>query len=374
MNEFFTFITYSAIGLSILLIVLLLNNIKAKPSNKILLLILIALLLLLITYTTNYIDANIISSIVSPIGTIIPIALGPLLFNYINSIYDLQFNKQKIIRSFIPFGTAFLCFSIPKYIFGYFFETNSIAIGGSGLIVISGFVYFIYKIYQCFKILKEYRKQIKDNYSYTKNIDLKWVSSWVNGLIIFIIIDIISGGILLIYPSLKIVLLINLLFLSSLIWYLGYFGLNQTKVFLFQPVESSKIIHTPLPKPESNIKENSVLKNKIETLFKEKEIYKQQNLSLRETALLLHIPEKKLSAFINTELNQTFYELVNSYRIQYFKKSIKEGVAENLTLLAIAFDAGFNSKATFNRVFKQQEGITPLQFKKSVLKKSHNIQ
>ena len=63
---------------------------------------------------------------------------------------------------------------------------------------------------------------------------------------------------------------------------------------------------------------------------------------------------------------------MNAYRIDYFKNRVKKVDAENLTLLAVAYDSGFNSKATFNRIFKQQEGVTPLQFKRKIEKKSLN--
>ncbi|WP_348727159.1 helix-turn-helix domain-containing protein [Tenacibaculum sp. 190130A14a] len=190
-------------------------------------------------------------------------------------------------------------------------------------------------------------------------------------MISFVVLDVISGAILLVHPSLEHILLFNLTFLACLIWYIGYYSLNQTHIFLVQQELPQNKKSTHPTKKENRITEIQNLpefSEKLEVLFRSEQLYKKQNLTLRETAALLDITDKKLSNYLNTSLKTSFYEFVNSYRINHFKKSIQNGQSKNLTLLALAFDAGFNSKATFNRTFKQKEGITPLQFKKSIEK------
>ena len=76
-----------------------------------------------------------------------------------------------------------------------------------------------------------------------------------------------------------------------------------------------------------------------------------------------------VSFIINKHLYQTFYELVNAYRINAVKEMLSQNKAENLTLLAIALECGFNSKTSFNRVFKEINGLTPSQYLKSISKK-----
>ncbi|OSY88058.1 hypothetical protein WH52_08500 [Tenacibaculum holothuriorum] len=302
-----------------------------------------------------------------PLGTIIPYALGVLLFYYIKSIYNEKVHTKNILKSLIPFFIGFVLYSLPKY----FLFTNSNEISSiqlvSFIIPFIGYIHFIYYLYKCFLILKMYRKQLTNQYSNIQNIDLKWFYIWVYGIIAFVFIDILSGILLLLYPSIQFVLSINLLFLTILIWYVGYYGLNQTHVFLLntEAIQEKKEIKN---KPVLELNRSEEFHQKLEELFQLKQIYQQQNLSLREVAELLNTTDKKLSNYINTNLNTTFYEFVNTYRIRHFKEVISNGNSEKLTLLAIAFDSGFNSKATFNRVFKQQEGITPLQFKKSIEK------
>nr|WP_249067161.1 helix-turn-helix domain-containing protein [Halalkalibaculum roseum] len=76
----------------------------------------------------------------------------------------------------------------------------------------------------------------------------------------------------------------------------------------------------------------------------------------------MDVPIKKVSHLINQYLDTTFYNLMNTYRIDMFKEKVKKGELEQKTILALALESGFNSKATFNRVFKQNEGMTPSQY------------
>lgn len=367
MKEIFTFFLYSGVSLCLLLIILLFKRIQYY-SNKLLIVIIFCLLILYLTYASAFYQNNLLIVTIVPLGTIIPYALGVLLHYYIKSIYQENISSKDILKSLIPFFIGFTLYTLPKYLL----YTNPNEVNAFQIVNFSipfiGFIHFIYYLYKCFLELKKYRNKLTKQFSNIRNIDLKWFSIWIYGIISFIIIDVFSGFLLILYPSIKITLSINLLFLTGLIWYLGYYGLNQTHVFLNinETNTSTKPIVKNKQKTEVNFSKE--FKEKLENLFQEKQIYKQQNLSLREVAEMLNITDKKLSNYINTYLNTTFYEFVNSYRILHFKEIIMQKNSNNLTLLAIAFDSGFNSKATFNRVFKQKEGITPLQFKKSIEK------
>lgn len=373
MNDFFTFLIYSGVTLTLLLILLLYNNKRKQTSTIILIGILFSLLLLFLTYGASYLESTTLSFLIVPLGSVITYALGPLLFNYVKSVYNQKVTSKELIQNLVPFFISLVLFSIPHY-FIHPIPSNTLYYNiyvVSFIIPFIGFGYFIYYVIRSTKLLKRYRTSVKEQYSYVKNIDLKWFSIWVYGCITFIVVDLISGGILLIFPSLKFVLALNLIYLTALIWYMGYYSLQQTPIFLFQEniiMEATTSKKTIKEKVAPKIENTPDIKDKLETLFQTSKLYQQQNLSLREVATLLNITDKKLSTYINTHLNLSFYEYVNSYRIEHFKKSIRNGAAKELTLLALAFDAGFNSKATFNRVFKKQEGSTPLQFKKEVEK------
>jgi len=66
-----------------------------------------------------------------------------------------------------------------------------------------------------------------------------------------------------------------------------------------------------------------------------------------------------LSKVINSRFGISFNELINKYRVEEVITLMKDPAYKNLNLLAIAYDAGFNSKSTFNRAFKKSTGASP---------------
>ncbi len=90
----------------------------------------------------------------------------------------------------------------------------------------------------------------------------------------------------------------------------------------------------------------------------------QRDLTIHDVSEALDFPQHYLTQTINEDLGKNFYTLVNEYRVEEFKKRLLDPKNAHLTVLAIAHDAGFNSKSTFNTVFKKLEGMTPSQYRK----------
>ncbi len=100
-------------------------------------------------------------------------------------------------------------------------------------------------------------------------------------------------------------------------------------------------------------------------LFDREKIYKSPDLSLASLSKRLGVSPKDLSRVINERLNQNFWSLVNSYRIEEARGKIGEAANGAQTILDIALEVGFNSPAAFNRAFKKFTGATPSDFRKS---------
>jgi AraC-like DNA-binding protein len=70
-----------------------------------------------------------------------------------------------------------------------------------------------------------------------------------------------------------------------------------------------------------------------------------------------------VSQAINDGMKKNFYDLVNSYRVEEAKRLLMDEKNNNFTILSVGFEAGFNSKTTFNTVFKKFTGLTPTEFR-----------
>ena len=73
-----------------------------------------------------------------------------------------------------------------------------------------------------------------------------------------------------------------------------------------------------------------------------------------------------LSQVINEQLGVNFFNFVNQYRVEEFKERLADPSNRNFSLLGIAFDSGFNSKSTFNRIFRNTTGLTPSRYRESL--------
>jgi AraC-like DNA-binding protein len=102
---------------------------------------------------------------------------------------------------------------------------------------------------------------------------------------------------------------------------------------------------------------------KVTYMFDVEKGYRKDNISLQSLAEELSIPSYRLSWILNKKMNVTFSGLVNSYRIEEVKKRLASPQDADKTILDIAFDAGFNTKTSFNRVFKKLTRMTPSQYR-----------
>jgi AraC-like DNA-binding protein len=91
--------------------------------------------------------------------------------------------------------------------------------------------------------------------------------------------------------------------------------------------------------------------------------YLQTDFTLKQLAVGINKSIHDTSEIINSGFGINFNEFVNRYRVEEVKARLLDPENDHLSILAIAMDSGFNSKASFNRIFKQMTGQSPSQFK-----------
>jgi AraC-like DNA-binding protein len=129
-----------------------------------------------------------------------------------------------------------------------------------------------------------------------------------------------------------------------------------------------------LPKTTINKYQNSNLNTKLIAKYKtdlinsmEKDkLYLNGKLSIQDVSEKLNIPRQYISEVLNEHMDTSFQDFVNQYRVEEFINRLKNDQNNHFTLLAIATDVGFNSKSSFNAIFKKFKGLTPTQFKKNL--------
>lgn len=107
-------------------------------------------------------------------------------------------------------------------------------------------------------------------------------------------------------------------------------------------------------------------KNKLNSLMELNELYLNPELNLRLLAKHMNLPPNHLSQLLNEGFEQNFSDYTNSFRLEYFKTKLSSKTAHQLTILALAYDSGFNSKTVFNTFFKKTMGMNPRDYWKQI--------
>jgi AraC-like DNA-binding protein len=125
---------------------------------------------------------------------------------------------------------------------------------------------------------------------------------------------------------------------------------EEEKPIVVQPVE---------PVPATKPSFAPLILVRIEEAMQQQALYTRPDLNLTDVAAAVGLPAKVVSATINAGKQMTFLSFVNGYRVREVMRALQAGEQRSKSLLGIALEAGFNSKTTFNRVFREQEGVTP---------------
>ena len=129
-----------------------------------------------------------------------------------------------------------------------------------------------------------------------------------------------------------------------------------------------------LPKNEISKYKNSNLNTKLIEQYKSdlissmeiEKLYLNGKLSIQDVSDKLNIPKQYISEVLNEHMNTNFQDFINEYRVEEFINRLKNDQNNQFTLFGIATEVGFNSKSSFNAIFKKFKGLTPTQFKKNL--------
>jgi len=154
---------------------------------------------------------------------------------------------------------------------------------------------------------------------------------------------------------------LNYSILLVLTYVMGFYGLKQEKIFPPEPEEGSeKYKRSRLQK---DYKER--VKIRLLNYFESEKPYLDPELTIGHIAAKLKIPRHVLTEVLNSAIGKNFYQFVNEYRVEAVKEMLTDPKLKNLSIEAVGFECGFNSKSTFFSVFKSMTGMTPAQFQNS---------
>jgi AraC-like DNA-binding protein len=218
-------------------------------------------------------------------------------------------------------------------------------------------------------LLRSHKRNILDSFSATEKINLNWITYLIYG-IAAIWIMVIFGNDQLVYSTAVLFVL-----------FIGYFGSRQAGIFTAIPAIPEPPVTVSLQPEEATEPGEEAgeparkyarsglspgvarqIHSCLNTHMAAERSFTLSNLTLTELATKLNVHPNHLSQAINDVEGKSFYDYINTLRVEEFKKIIVNGDLEKFTLLSLAMDCGFNSKSTFNKYFRKVTGITPSEY------------
>ena len=303
----------------------------------------------------------------------------PLLYFYVISLTNKDFSFKKTYWvHFTPFIISAVYITIKFYTLDISHareligERNFISdIEYNFLEFFEHFQFFCYAVLSLV-VIKNYRINIKNAFSSVEKINLSWLNFVIWGLIswkfirfmdylLWLTIENISINILYImyiFAEIAFLTFVTLLFLKGLKQPLVFFGILEETV-------KGKYEKTGLPDFQKKSYEE-----KLKQYMQDEKPYLDPSLNIKELATRLSIPTHHLSQVINSNINQNFFDFINSYRIEESKKLLEQYSPREKTVLEILYEVGFNSKSVYNTVFKKYTGMTPTQYREKLTSKA----
>ena len=285
----------------------------------------------------------------------LPLLHGVFLYWYAGTMTDqLPANRKLIALHFLPALAAYV-YLISFFILPAEQKVEVYKHAGAGYetfmavrlvaIVLSGFFYIGWSAV----LLARHERRILSEFSYQDKIDLQWlrILTWGLGviwLLIFVSDRVLFAGVVV------------------FVFLIGFFGIRQARIFTHHAVAAGEPEKEKYSKSGLTKELSDKLYESLIGLMTKDALYRKNDLSIDDLADKLDIHPNYLSQVINEREKINFYDFVNRYRVGEFKKLASDPKNRHLTLLALAFECGFNSKSSFNRYFKKATGQTPSEY------------
>ncbi len=324
----------------------------------------------------NLLEINHSQLFINKMGLIIvPMLFGPFLYLYVRALLvsNPVFTKKDWIH-FLPFiimAIYTLIFSANKPVYNlHFFEHDGFLVER---IIFGLSFYFSISLYTIRTLvhLHRHRIRLRDYYSYeSEKNTLRWVM-FVAILFSIVYILVMSSGIFNIFILNREIIdpeLFSTTGLTLLSFAVSFYGYKQTKLgdTFVEPekTQKEKAKHSSSKYQKSSLKEEDIKRylKKLLQVMEDEKPYLNGELTIQELSDKLRITKHHLTQILNTKLILNFYAFVNEYRIEEVKRRLSDPKNKNLKIMSIAYDSGFNSKSSFNTIFKSNTGMTPSEF------------
>jgi AraC-like DNA-binding protein len=320
---------------------------------------------------------------------------APLIYLYVVSLTGGRVDKRSLVH-FTPFA-LYVLYLIPTFYvlplaerIGFITEAQAGKSLSYNIYLVGRALYFVTYLALSFRVLRLYSLRIQDFFSSVERINFSWLRNVLIAMAIWWIPQFITTlspffG----YLNLPVV---NMFigFLGALWMYLlGYVAFVKADPFIISTVtqhphhiSATEAVYltakrkeyeeyeqnllqsqaTPPVPQQTPPPEDAVLLEQFTAFMETQKPYLDSELTLQKLSEQVGIPSYRLSQVMNTYLHQNFFDIINRHRVEEWKQQISVA-SPSKTIQEVAFQAGFNSKSSFNTAFKKHTGQTPSEYR-----------
>ena len=310
--------------------------------------------------------------------------IGPVLFFYVQSLLNPNFKLTRSTSLHLLPGILYLLYSLIIFVVDkiilkkYYFYADGTDKDFDPWYQYLGFASMVFYLLLSLKYYQKFILLMQNIVSYADNFLFKWVKTF---LIAFLSMQMLQVIFFIIGFFVNIDGYVGswwyFFCFAIIMLYIAISGYNNNLdtyiPFEFDSFQNQKVLLLSSTSPEVAVEFNLetttettfnnedilVWKSKVTTLFELENAAQNPELTLNDLAKNLKTNVSVVSKVINQGFEMNFNDFVNKYRIDQVKLAFQNGEHKKTTLLGIAFDCGFNSKATFNRAFKKNTGLSP---------------
>jgi AraC-like DNA-binding protein len=323
---------------------------------------------------------------------------GPLLYLYARTLTEPQRGlRRRDLLHFVPFALL-VAYLLPFYALSGAEKLALLRAPDERLRVLAvanplKLVHGLAYVAAVVAVLRRHRRRVADTFSSTEHVTLSWLRNLTVGAVALLA----TAGVLYAFEAREAVPVLGLvpgelfddltlLSLTAFVYAIGYLGLRQPAVFARLPAPAAaapdapaRAVPSPEPEPaaepepaeprpryaRSGMDEATAagVEAALVALMEAERPYRRGDLTLQDLAGRLGVSPHNLTEVLNTRLGRSFYDFVNGYRVREAQVQLADPARANWTVLAVGMEAGFNSKSSFNAVFKRATGMTPSQYR-----------
>jgi AraC-like DNA-binding protein len=311
-------------------------------------------------------------------GNCLPLLFGPLLYFYTQTVIYKNFSVGlKTLPHFLPF-LVFFAGTETYYLIQPQSEKETILRSilehhiPLAVTIVSTLIFIQFLIYAVYSLglVSRYKKAANQLFSDPVHTDVSWLNSTIVFFILIVIVSTLNNLLAQIFLAKYYLLAFNLVVLALFFFVINVIlkALRGSHVFSFteqHDLSDRAGLTSKAPRVIADKGEKEQIIQLLARFMESDKPYLEPELSLEQLALKLSLKPRPLSQAINEILGQNFFDYINRYRIDEAKRLLTNPKDEKITVLEVLYEVGFNSKSSFNTLFKKYTGLTPTEFRKN---------